>query len=292
MTLPDIDALWNFDFAHVPETEQAFRDLLPLAAPTDALAYRLELLTQIARAQGLQEHFAAAHATLDEVAAQLRDGLVHPRIRYLLERGRVFNSSAHPDEACPWFQQAWELAQREQVTLYAIDAAHMLGIAAPQQERLAWNETALHLAKTADAADTRSRHWCGSLYNNIGWTYHEQGQYDQALASFSQALAWQEHYGDARQVRIARWCVGRTLRSLARYEEALVIQLDVLAAWQHSGTQQDGYVSEEIGECLLALQRQEESTVYFAQAADLLGRDPWFSQHEHDRLARLQQFGQ
>ena len=31
------------------------------------------------------------------------------RLRYLLERGRVLNSSGKPDEARPLFLQAWEL---------------------------------------------------------------------------------------------------------------------------------------------------------------------------------------
>lgn len=50
-------------------------------------------------------------------AGQLRPELVVPTIRYLLERGRVFNSSGYPAEAQIWFQQAWELARvHEQAT--------------------------------------------------------------------------------------------------------------------------------------------------------------------------------
>jgi hypothetical protein len=55
--LPDFDALWNYD--RPAESERAFRDLLPLA--TGNPAYEPELLTQIARAQGLQRQFEAGH---------------------------------------------------------------------------------------------------------------------------------------------------------------------------------------------------------------------------------------
>jgi hypothetical protein len=49
--LPDFDRLWDYD--HPEVSEQAFREILPLANSPDAEQYRLELLTQIARAQGL-----------------------------------------------------------------------------------------------------------------------------------------------------------------------------------------------------------------------------------------------
>jgi len=50
------------------------------------------------RTQGLQRDFAAAHQTLDAVQSELTDDLCRARVRYLLERGRVFNSSGRPEE--------------------------------------------------------------------------------------------------------------------------------------------------------------------------------------------------
>jgi hypothetical protein len=83
--LPDFDALW--DYNNPAETEKKFREVLA-AAPENESGYRLQLLTQIARAQGLQRDFLAAHQTLNTVeSAQSTDSVV--RIRYLLERGRV-----------------------------------------------------------------------------------------------------------------------------------------------------------------------------------------------------------
>jgi hypothetical protein len=35
-------------------------------------------------------------------------------------------------------------------------------------ESVTWNEAALECAKTA--SDEKAQGWCGSLYNNIGWT--------------------------------------------------------------------------------------------------------------------------
>ncbi|MCP6769259.1 tetratricopeptide repeat protein, partial [Klebsiella pneumoniae] len=69
---------------------------------------------------------------------------------------------------------------------YAIDAAHMLGIAAPAAERLDWNLKAL--AMTEKASDARSKRWLAALYNNIGYTYQERGDFATALVYYRKAL--------------------------------------------------------------------------------------------------------
>src|SRR5262245_37379001 len=239
--IPDLDQLWAYDD---PSTsERRFRDLLPqLQAGTPAY---LELLTQIARAQGLQRDFGAAHQTLDAVEAALVDGGERVHIRYLLERGRVFNSSKQPERARPLFLAAWERARAAGEDFYAIDAAHMLAIVEPPEQSLVWNQQALELAERTP--DQRAKKWRGSLCNNMGWTYHDAGRYDQALALFQKALAYREAQGQEREARIARWCVARALRSLGRTEEALAMQQALLEDNERAGTA-DGYVFEELGE--------------------------------------------
>jgi tetratricopeptide (TPR) repeat protein len=287
MPLFDFDALW--DYQHPDQTEATFRQLLAQTEHTNDRSYYLQLLTQIARTQGLQRKFAEAHTTLDGVKDQLSPELVMPTIRYLLERGRVFNSSGEPVEAQIWFQQAWELAQtHEEGAFFAVDAAHMLAIAARSfAEKITWNHTALRSAESS--TDERARGWCGSLYNNLGWTYHDQSVYERALEYFQKALAWQQEHGTGREQRIAHWCIGRTLRSLQRTAEALALQEELLIAWEESEEEQDGYVFEEIAECLLILGRATESRPYFAQAYAMLHQDRWLVVQEHERLQRLQQ---
>jgi hypothetical protein len=157
--LPDFDRLWNYD--DPAATEQQFRALLPSAEQSDNRSYCAQLLTQIARAQGLQRKFADAHGTLDAAQALLAPEPGVARIRYLLERGRVFSSSQAIEQAQPLFQAAWEQAQAEQQDFYAIDAAHMLAIIAPAEQQLTWNLRALALAE--QSAQPRARTWLGSL---------------------------------------------------------------------------------------------------------------------------------
>jgi tetratricopeptide (TPR) repeat protein len=290
MTQPDFDALW--DYQRPEATEAAFRALLPEAEQGPDRSYHVQLLTQIARAQGLQRRFDAAHETLDVVEARLGDAPLLAQVRYLLERGRVVNSAGSAERARPYFQQAWDRSERApEVAFYAVDAAHMLAIVAgTPAEGITWNEMALERASSAP--DEGARRWCGSLYNNLAWAYHDQGDFDQALAYFQRALAWRHEHGTARDVRVARWAVGRALRSLGRLDEALSMQEALREEWLASGEQEDGYVAEEIAECRYAAGRVADSRPFFAEAHARLAQDPWLVAQEPDRLRRLEQLAQ
>lgn len=280
-SLPDFDALWDYD---TPDrTETKFRKIL-LQFPEEDPAF-LELLTQIARAQGLQGKFDHAHRTLNQVERRLEETPSRPRVRYLLERGRVYNSSGKPKVARRLFEQAFDLAQKLNEDFYAVDALHMLAIVAPPEQSLALNLKAIELAETSQ--DERAQGWLGSLYNNTGWSYHEMGDYASALKIFQKAEAWRRSKDRAKETRIAAWCVGRTLRSLGRTEEAFSIQLALKEELESVG-ESDGHVFEEIGECLLALNRRDESRPYFLRAHEHLIQD---LKQEPDRLRRLKELG-
>jgi tetratricopeptide (TPR) repeat protein len=86
--------------------------------------------------------------------------------------------------------------------------------------------------------------------NNIGWTHHEAGRYEQALDMFQKALREREALGRAEQIRIARWCVARGQRSLGQFEAALATQRKLLAELERAG-EKDGYVLEELAKLTL-----------------------------------------
>jgi tetratricopeptide (TPR) repeat protein len=284
-SMTDFDSLW--DYNKPAETEQRFRELLPAAENAADTSYHVQLLTQIARAQGLQRNFDQAHQTLDTAEKLLTPQFTRAHIRLLLERGRVFNSSGDKDKARPLFLQAWQEAIDSGEDFYAIDAAHMLGIIEPPEQQMEWNLRAVAIAEKT--ADERGRNWLGSLYNNIGWTYHDAGQFEDALGIFHKALNYRQKQGKADTIRIARWCIGRTLRSLHRIDEALAIQRQLLAEHETSNGEA-AYVYEELGECL-HLQDNKEAAPFFARAYALLSKDEWLSQNEPQRLERLKQLG-
>lgn len=280
----DFDSLW--DYNKPDRTEMRFREIL-LQIPENVPAF-LELLTQIARAQGLQRKFDHAHQTLSQVERRLGSIPSRPRVRYLLERGRVFNTAGDPGRARPLFEQAFEMADQLSEDFYAVDALHMLAMIAPPNLSLKLNMHAIQCAQ--DSRDERARNWLGSLYNNTGWFLHNMGEHAKALEMFEKAETWRRSNGNAADVRIAIWCVARALRSLNRLEEALSRQMDLKKEFDSVG-ETDGYVLEEIGECLLAMEQPQEAKKYFAGAYDILSQDAFLSEHEPERLARLKTLG-
>jgi len=276
----ELDAQW--DFAAPAESERRFRKELARWPADDPRA--LVVATQIARTQGLRRQFAEAHATLDAIEARLDGMPSHVRVRYLLERGRTFNSSGAPERAVPLFAEALSLAECDDDAFYAIDAAHMLGIAAPENERLEWDHKAL--AMTERTTDARAKRWLAPLYNNIGYTSQERGDFATALVYYRKALPAYEARGDPRNVRIAHWMIARALRALGELDEAEAIQRRLLTEWAKAG-ETDGYVYEELAEIALARGQIAAARPWAAKAYAALKDDPGFAATEGARLARL-----
>lgn len=280
--LPNINSLWNYN--EPAETEARFRAIIPEAEKAGNEPYYAELLTQVARAQGLQRKFDDAHKTLDTVE-QMMAGKTWavPQIRYLLERGRTYNSSNQKEKAISLFKEAYHVAIKSEEENYAADAAHMLGIAETPSEQLFWNLKTIELVEKSTNA--RIKGWLGPVYNNTAWAYHELKDYEKALELHEKSLAWRLEHKDAYGAYIAKWSVARVYRSLNRIDEALQIQNELL------NEKEDGYVYEELGECLLLKNEKEEAKKYFKRAYELLSQDEWLKADEPARLERLNQLG-
>ena len=276
---------WNFQ--DPAASEAAFRASLAVEPAPDRA---LELRTQIGRALGLQQRFDEARAELDAVASAIGAGGA-PRVRVLLdlERGRVARSSGDPAAARGPFERAFELACATGLDYLAVDAAHMLGIVASGAAASEWNRRALAIAGASH--DAGARGWGAVIANNEGWNRFDAGEYDAALELFERALVLRRERPDqVEPIRVARWCVARAHRALGRLEEALAEQRALLAE-REAANAPDGYVYEEIGECLLRLDRGDESIAYFARAHELLSQDPWLVANEAERLERLARLG-
>lgn len=286
--MTEIDALWNY--SQPAASRDLFLDEQAKTSPEQDPERWYELQTQIARSYSLQADFEPAHALLDQVQANwdLLSPLV--KIRYYLERGRCFNSAANKNESRPLFQAALELAQSEQADFYAVDAAHMLAIASAAEQQMHWNLKAMGIAEAS--VDSRAKKWLGSLYNNLGWTYHDLTNYAQALTLFEKCQAWHEEQQTSEGLMIARWSVARAQRSLGHFEKALSLQEALLRDRERLELDSDGYVSEEIAENLLALDRRTEAGPYFAKAFASLSQDSYLQKNEAERLARLQRLAE
>jgi tetratricopeptide (TPR) repeat protein len=234
----DVDSYW--EYSDPAASEARFREALGSARGEE----RLEILTQVARSYGLRKRFDEAHKILDDIQPEVKGAGPRVRARYLLERGRTFNSSGDSARAGELFRQAWDIASAADAQGLAVDAAHMVAITLPgTDEALDWNAKGLSLAQVSK--DPKARSLIPAMLNNSAWDLHAMKRYDEALSRFRQAeAAWIER-DKPRQVHVAKWSVARCLRSLGRHDEALAI-LEVLEAQGRAASQPDAYVDQEI----------------------------------------------
>ena len=277
----DIDALW--DYTQPAVSEARFRDALKTESGDDAL----ELETQIARTFSLRREFAQAHALLDAVQRRMNDK-TRPavRVRYLLERGRTFRSANETLKSRPLFLEAWQIGDKEKLTLLAIDAAHMMGIVEAGDEAQRWNERAMALAM--GSLVPRAIRWRGSLANNMGHTERERGNLDAAIKHFQASLTAFQLTRSASQIRMAKWQIANVMRLQKRYDESLAMLL-AIETEAAEAAEPDGYVFEEIAEIYLLKNEAAKAKPYFAKAVETLSRDTSFAENEGDRLARMRQ---
>src|SRR5690348_8029602 len=207
--------LWDFD--DLDASERRFREQLEQET-TDA--GRAEVLTQLARIEGLRGRFDECDTLLDRAEA-----LGGAETRVLLERGRRERSSGR-STGLTQFERAFELARAIGDDVLAVDAAHMVAIVDDSE---GWTARAVEIAAASD--DPGVRYWLGPLYNNVGWSRYEAGDAAGALEAFELALASRER-DDPRPypLAIARYAVGKALRALGRADEAAAL-LEQCVTW-------------------------------------------------------------
>lgn len=277
----DLRPLW--DFSDLDASEARFRALL--SDHLDA-ARRGEVLTQLARIEGLRGRYGAADDLLDEAAA-CDAGSARLRARVLLERGRVRRSSGDPAAAAPLFEEAVTVAEAAGEAFIAVDAVHMVALVAPDQAgRLAWTRRGIEQASASP--DEAVRYWLGPLWNNLGWEQSEAGEHEAALAAFEAALAaYTSNPGRPGQIAVARYALGRALRLAGRSAEAVPLLQQALT-WADGSGSPDGWFCEELALEQAALGRADEARVQARRALELLREaDPSLARDE-ERRTRLE----
>jgi tetratricopeptide (TPR) repeat protein len=250
--------LWDFD--NLDSSERRFRAQLEQET-TDAA--RAEVLTQLARVEGLRGDFEQCDALLDE--AEALDGA---SARVLLERGRRERSSGRSGAGVAQFEQVFEQARENGEDVLAVDAAHMLAIVGDSE---AWTERAVALAASSD--DPGVRYWLGPLYNNVGWSRYETGDAEGALEAFELALSARERDDPRPHPReSARYAIGKALRALGRTDEAAAA-LEECVAWAAQAGVDDGDFHEELAEDYAALGRHADAREQARRALELASDD-------------------
>jgi tetratricopeptide (TPR) repeat protein len=273
----ELRPLW--DFGDLDATERRFEERVGVEP---AAGVRAELLTQLARVDGLRGDFEHGEERLREAEA-LAGRSTRAAIRIDLERGRLLRSSGDSAAALPLFVRATEQAAEQGELFIAADAAHMAAIAAPsREERLAWTERGIELAESGDG-----RYWIGPLLNNLGWDRFEAAEYDDALEVFRRALEHRERDPDNQEaIAVGRYAVARALQALGRHDEAAA-ELELAIAWTELKEAPDGWYHEALAESSAALGRDDDARSNSLLALSLLpAADPSFEE-DTERVARL-----
>jgi len=205
-----IDRLW--DFGDPAASEERFRE----AADDDShpAHVRAVMTTQLARAVGIQGRADEALALLDEVGSR---GIPSEEVRSGVREAALAGSN-----------------------FLVLDALHMLALNDEGHEE-EWAAEGLDVL--AGSRDPRVLRWGVALHNNLGWTMHDSGRAEAALAEFQLAVDAADRYGTTQQQHVARWSVARCLRTLGRNDEALELQRELARA-----RPDDPYVQSELAE--------------------------------------------
>lgn len=227
--------LW--DFSDLDATEARFHEQLE-REPDDV--GRAEVLTQLARIEGLRGDFDACARLLDRAAAA--------PVRVDLERGRMLRTSGDPDAALPLFESAFARAVEEGDAYLAGDAAQMAALAGDMRE---WTGRGLEYA----AREPGAAYWRGPLLNNLGWHLAEAGAHDEAVDAFECALqAREEDTERPYEIEIAHYALAVALRTAGRTEEALG-HAEHAHAWAEANGVDDPYFRDELAACRAELGR-------------------------------------
>src|SRR4029077_11579678 len=205
--------LWAFD--DLAGSERRFTEQLEQESTGDG---RAEVLTQLARVKGLRGLFPEGEALIVE-AEQASEGGAAARARILMERGRLLRSNDDVAGAAPLFEAAFKVAIEGGEQALAADAAHMGALAAPDRKgKLAWTDRGIEIASAS--SDPQVYYWLGPLYNNLGWEYHEAGEYEAALDAFRRALISRERFPEMPAlIQHAKEAVAEALAALGRKEK-------------------------------------------------------------------------
>ncbi len=271
--------LW--DFQDLDASEERFRAQLSRETTDEG---RAEVLTQLARIEGLRGDFDRGETLIEEAEALAGDDLVartsvdsRARSASPLERGRRGRAPAlrvggsdgaggARTTSSPRTRCTWRHSPRRGAT--ASSRGHSAG-------------------STSQKSTTAARYWLGPLLNNLGWEYYEAGELEPALDAFERALRARERDPSKPEpIALARYAVGKALRGLGRSDEAIPL-LEQAVAWAEAEGAPDGWYHEELAEEYAAVGREGDAREQARLAIPLLlEADPGFEADE-ERVGRL-----
>lgn len=190
-----------FDYDHPVESEMRLKAFAAQAEAAGDKVTEAEILTQVARSEGLEKKFAEAHANLDRaIALGIHNG--RASIRISIERGRLYRLAGYTGKAAVYFRDAFEKAKATHQDYLMLDSVHMIALNEPFDTSRNWVQRGLKMA--AQSRDPKTLHWVAILNNNMGVAYLDRRDYADAIRCFKSAFAaYRAQHSDAGTVKAA-----------------------------------------------------------------------------------------
>jgi tetratricopeptide (TPR) repeat protein len=179
------------------------------------------------------------------------------------------------------FKEMYDYCMKHKIHNRAIDAANMVSITAKIEDRVEWGLKGIEAAE-----DGGLENWLAPLWNNLGWTYDDLGQYDKSIEALMKAREYHYKNGKEMPMLIADWSVGHAYRMNGQLDSALTWINGVFEKAskiyednpQPENAEWVGFSHKELGE--IAMIRADEITAldHFKQAYEHLttaGMEGW-----------------
>ncbi|MCA8910609.1 MAG: tetratricopeptide repeat protein [Planctomycetes bacterium] len=165
----------------------------------------VEALAQVARMYSVEGKFDEGRPWLARAEEHADSEEPLGWSRFLGVQGRYFwRDEKDNDKAKTTFIKMYEYCKEKKLFSRQLDAAHMVAIVAPPDEQVEW---ALNSIDAAEKAGEKG--WLAVLWNNLGWTYEEQGEYPKMLEALQNARKYHYEVGNDLSKLVADFGVGR-----------------------------------------------------------------------------------
>lgn len=231
-----------------------------------------EALAQVARMCSLTERLDEGRAWLAKAKAVANPAQPWGWTRYLGVRGIFERESGERAQALATFSEGYAYAEERGLYTRAIDAAHHAAIVAEPAQQLEWAERGIAAAERGD-----ERGWLAVLWNNLGSSHEDRGDWPAAAKAYRHARRYHHETGGPLQKFIADWAFARaSLRAgdLATAAELLPLCLELARAGLEGTSEAER--REWLGFALCA-----HGELLIAQGQDAAGRVQLVEGREH-----------
>jgi tetratricopeptide (TPR) repeat protein len=262
-----------FDSRNYAEATETYLQAVTAAEKKGEGVTLVEALSQVARGYLAQGKKDQGRPWLEKARAIASDRDPEAWSRYLGVRGRFEWKDDELKVATATFRDMYDYCLRHKLHERAVDAAHMVAITAGHDEQIVWARKGIEAAEVG-----KLEGWLGPLWNNLGWTYDEMGQFKESLEALTKAREYHYKVGDEHAKLVADWSVGHAYRKLGEIDSALK-WLGPVLEWAEKRYAADrnpdtaewvGHSCRELGEIAVLQGKLGEGLKYLERARDEL----------------------